>query len=256
MVQASHKTILITGGARRIGRALSEALAADAWNVAIHYFGSSDDAETLAHTIQQYGCQVVTLCADLSNEDETRKLVASATDALGPLGALINNASIFEEEQWDDVTSDSWAQHLNVNLHAPFILSQDFARALPTESYGVITNIIDQRVFNLTPNFFSYTISKSGLWTMTQTLAMALAPRIRVNGVGPGPTLANERQTDETFMAQARATPLQRKVDVEDVVNAVKYLLGASTVTGQMIAVDSGEHLGWAQPVEGQHTDG
>ncbi|MEQ8734640.1 MAG: SDR family oxidoreductase [Rhodospirillaceae bacterium] len=256
MVQETHKTILITGGAKRIGRALSEALAEDGWNIAIHYFGSSESAEILAHTLQQHGCQVATLYADLSDEDETRKLVASATDALGPLGALVNNASIFEEEQWDEVTSYSWARHLNVNLHAPFILSQDFARALPCESHGIITNIIDQRVFNLTPNFFSYTISKSGLWAMTQTLALALAPRIRVNGVGPGPTLANEHQTEETFMAQARATPLQRKVDVEDIANAVKYLLGASAVTGQMIAVDSGEHLGWAQPVEGRHKDG
>lgn len=256
MNQQKPKTVLITGAAKRIGRGLAESLARDDWNVAVHYNGSREAAETLAHDLTQLGVLAATFAADLSEVSDTEELLPAASDALGPISALINNASLFEEENWDDVTPESWSRHLNINLHAPFILSQGFARALPTELSGSIINIIDQRVFNLTPNFMSYTVSKSGLWTLTRTLALALAPLIRVNGVGPGPTLANSRQTQDSFEQQAQATPLARTVDVEDIASAVRYLLSAKAVTGQMVAVDSGEHLGWAQPLEGQTYDG
>lgn len=256
MTAPASKTVLITGGAKRIGRALTESLAESGWAIAIHYFGSNTEATDLAHSIEEHGGRAAVFSADLSNSAETEDLLPAVTAALGPVTALINNASVFEEENWDQTTTSSWQKHLSVNLHAPFILSQAFAHALPDSAEGAIVNVIDQRVFNLTPNFLSYTVSKSGLWTLTQTLALALAPRIRVNGIGPGPTLPNERQSEEVFLEQAAATPLKRKVELDDISAAVKYLLDARAVTGQMIAVDSGEHLGWAQPVEGQTFNG
>ena len=253
MTTGTLKTALITGGAKRIGRAITESLATDCWAVAIHYFGSSDEASTIAQSINHAGGRAAIFAADLSNPNETAGLIQTASEILGPIGALINNASLFEAENWNDVTIESWTQHLSINLQAPFLLSQAFARALPESTEGAIVNVIDQRVFNLTPDYISYTISKTGLWTLTRTLALALAPRIRVNGVGPWPTLPNARQSQETFLKQAEATPLKRKVELSEITSAVKYLLAAQAVTGQMIAVDSGEHLGWAQPVEG-HT--
>jgi NAD(P)-dependent dehydrogenase (short-subunit alcohol dehydrogenase family) len=256
MTTSMPKTVLITGGAKRIGKVITETLSADGWAVAIHYFGSSDEAVSLAKSITDANGQAEVFSADLNDPDATEDLISAVVDSMGPLGALINNASIFEKEGWDDVTPDSWAQHLEINLHAPFVLSQALARALPDELDGAIVNIIDQRVFNLTPEFVSYTVSKTGLWTLTQTLAMALAPRIRVNGVGPGPTLPNERQTEEIFERQVSSTPLQRQVEPDDIAAAVKYLLSARSVTGEMIAVDSGEHLGWTQSKEGQSLNG
>lgn len=253
---SNSKTALVTGGAKRIGRGITERLAEEGWAVAIHYYGSDDPAEKLAESIRDRGGVAKTFAADLSRTEDTQRLIPAVNEELGPVSALINNASIFEEENWRDVTPESWSQHLSINLHAPFLLSQAFAIALPADVEGSIINIIDQRVLNLTPNFLSYTVSKSGLWTLTRTLAMALAPRIRVNGVGPGPTLANTRQTEESFQKQALSTPLERKVDVQDISDAVRYLLNSKAVTGQMIAVDSGEHLGWAQPIEGQSIDG
>ena len=241
----NHKSVLITGGSHRIGGHISERLAADGWAVGIHYHGSAARADELAQTINERGGTATTLTADLCDPDACLNLVSLATEALGPLGALINNASVFESETWDDVTTASWDTHLNVNLRAPFFLSQAFARAMPESSNGAIVNIIDQRVWNLTPEFMSYTISKSGLWALTRTLSMALAPRIRVNGIGPGPTLPSKRQTEEAFNRQTEATPLGHGGDPSDIADAVLYLLGARATTGQMIAVDGGEHLGW-----------
>lgn len=251
-----YKTALVTGGAKRIGRGITERLAHEGWTVAIHCRESDIEAEDLAQRIKNHGGKADVFTCDLNSLNDVERLLPELTKTIGPVTALINNASIFEEEGWGDVTLESWSKHLTINLQAPFVLSQSFARTLPEEASGVIVNIVDQRVFNLTPNFLSYTVSKSGLWALTQTLAMALAPRIRVNGVGPGPTLPNTRQTEESFLQQAQATPLKRKVDVKDIADAVSYLLSAKSVTGQMIAVDSGEHLGWAQPVEGQTFDG
>ena len=255
MPPISLKTILITGGSHRIGGCISETLAASGWSVAIHYHGSSSQAETLAHSIGAGGGTAKTFAADLSDPDVGSQLIAQVTDAMGPLGAIVNNASIFEAELWDDVSVESWTSHLALNLGAPFFLSQAFALSLPAAETGAIVNIIDQRVWNLRPDFVSYTVSKSGLWTLTQTLALALAPRIRVNAVGPGPTLPSKRQNDSSFKRQAEGTLLGHGAQPSDIAQAVLYLLDAPAVTGQMIAVDDGEHLGWALPAEEQIVD-
>jgi NAD(P)-dependent dehydrogenase (short-subunit alcohol dehydrogenase family) len=256
MTESSRKAALVTGGAHRIGKSLCLALAREGWAVAIHYGSSADSAEALAREITQRGGKAASVSADLSSEDETLAAFDKAQQTIGPLSLIVNNASIFEKENWDDVTAESWTRHLNINLRAPYILSQALARELPVPQTGNIINIIDQRVWNLTPHFVSYTVSKAGLWTLTQTLALALAPRIRVNGIGPGPTLPNPRQDADAFKRQAEATPLERAVNPDEIAAAMCYLLSAPGVTGQMIAVDSGEHLGWAQPKQGQTFDG
>jgi NAD(P)-dependent dehydrogenase (short-subunit alcohol dehydrogenase family) len=239
---------LVTGAGRRIGRAIATELGRRGWAVAVHYNGSERDAREVAREIEASGGAAVILRADLRDEREVEALVGRAAGALGPLGFLVNNASVFERDEALTATRASWDAHLEVNLRAPFVLAQAFARQLPEGARGAIVNVLDQRVLNLTPHFFSYTVSKSALWTLTQTLAMALAPRIRVNGVGPGPTLPSRHQTEEQFAQQSRRTPLQRGATPDEVAAAVAYLLGAQAVTGQMIAVDGGEHLGWAQP--------
>ncbi len=256
MTSGHPRVALVTGGAQRIGRALTEALANSGWAVAIHYRDSGDVANELAGRIKADGGRAVTCNGDLSNEAETESVFEQAQSSLGPVTAVINNASVFDAEEWRDVTSESWDKHFSVNLRAPFILSQLLARNLPAAEAGNIINIIDQRVLNLNPHYVSYTLSKAGLWTMTQTLAMALAPRIRVNAIGPGPTLPNPRQSRAAFDQQATATPLERPVSPDEVAAAMCYLLGAVNVTGQFIAVDSGEHLGWAQPEKGKAYDG
>ena len=158
---------------------------------------------------------------------------------------------MFERDEIDSADRESWDRHMETNLRAPFVLSQAFARQLPPEERGCIINILDQRVWNLTPHFTSYTLSKAGLWTLTQTLAMALAPRIRVNGIGPGPTLKNDRQSEEHFAAQWENVPLKRPTAPEEICQAIRFILDAPALTGQMIALDGGEHLGWAQPGRG-----
>jgi len=247
MPSIDHKTILVTGGAHRIGGHISSRLAEEGWSVAIHCNKSVDQANELARTIISQGGNAAAFSADLSSSESLSGLMSRVVDELGPVGALINNASIFEAEQWNDVSLNSWAAHLDVNLRAPFFLSQAFAQQMPRNSFGAIINIIDQRVWNLTPGFISYTVSKSGLWTLTQTLAMALAPQIRVNGIGPGPTLANKRQDKKAFIRQSESMPLKHRVLPSDISDTVIYLLDTTSVTGQMIAVDSGEHLGWTQ---------
>ena len=167
---------------------------------------------------------------------------------MGPLGCLVNNASAFERDSAEDASRESWDLHLEANLRAPFLLSQGFARALPAERGGLIVNLLDQRVWNLTPHFISYTLSKSGLWTLTQTLALALAPRIRVNAIGPGPCLPSPRQSDAEFARQCALMPLGRGTTPEEIVSALRFLLAVPSITGQMIALDGGQHLGWAQP--------
>lgn len=177
-----------------------------------------------------------------------RALVPAVTAAFGPLGCLVNNASTFELDGVADATRDSWDAHMETNLRAPFVLTQAMAAALPEDRQGCVVNIIDQRVWNLTPFFLSYTLSKAGLWTLTRTLAMALAPRIRVNGIGPGPVLPSARQTQDQFDRQAAAVPLGRGASPEEICAALRFILGAPAMTGQMIALDGGQHLGWAQP--------
>jgi NAD(P)-dependent dehydrogenase (short-subunit alcohol dehydrogenase family) len=197
----------------------------------------------------------VALHADLGREAEVQNLVPAAIEALGPLGCLINNASQFENDGIETADRKSWDAHMEANLRAPFVLAQAFARQLPADAEGVILNMLDQRVWNLTPFFMTYTVSKAGLWTLTQTLALALAPRIRVNAIGPGPALPNVRQTAEQFARQCASMPLQRGTSPDEIVDALRFILRARAMTGQMIALDGGQHLGWAQPGPASATD-
>ncbi|WP_368904582.1 SDR family oxidoreductase [Taklimakanibacter lacteus] len=238
-------TVLITGAARRIGRRIALDLARDGWAVAIHCNQSRADAETLKQEIAAAGGHSAIVQGDLAQADVPERLITEAVSALGPLTCLINNASRFEPDEAGSVTLDSWAQHLDTNLRAPVFLSQHFAAQLPGEMSGNIINIIDQRVWKLTPKFFSYTASKSALWTVTRTLAQALAPRIRVNAIGPGPALANVRMDEEDFARQARLTLLKRGTSPEEISAAIKYILSARAMTGQMIVLDGGQHLLW-----------
>ena len=245
---AMPRAVLVTGAAARIGRIVAEALAHDGWAVAVHHRESGDAAKEVVADIEGAGGRAVALGADLAEEAEVETLVARATEALGPLGCLVNNASPFEYDDLQSADRASWDLHMVVNLRAPFVLMQKFAAALPDEAEGCIVNMLDQRVWNLTPHFMSYTLSKAGLWTLTQTAALALAPRIRVNGIGPGPTLPSARQSPEHFAAQYEATPLKRAVAPGDIADGIRFILGARALTGQMIALDSGQHLGWAMP--------
>ena len=237
------KNVLVTGAAKRLGRAIALDLAAAGWNVALHY--NSSDADAVAAEARGHGVKAAALKADLSREAETAALVAQAAAAIGPLTALINSASIFENDDWQTATRKSWDTHVEVNLRAPLVLSQHFAAQLPEGSQGSIINIIDQRVLKPTPQFLSYSLSKAGLYWLTTTLAQGMAPRIRVNAVGPGPTLRNERQSVADFERQRGATLLGHGAEPADVCAAVRYLLEAPAVTGQMIAADGGQHLIW-----------
>lgn len=251
MTEIRRKSVLVTGGAVRIGQAIVTALAEEGWSVAIHYNQSRDDAEALLRTLELRGRRAVLLDADLGREAEVETLVERAVEALGPLTALINNASTFERDTARSASRESWDRHMETNLRAPFVLMQAFAAQLPADRPGNIVNILDQRVWNLTPDFVSYTLSKAGLWTLTQTMAMALAPHIRVNAIGPGPTLRNSRQSEAHFRAQWEAVPLRRPTDPQEVAEAVRFILRAPAMTGQMLALDGGEHLAYAQPSQG-----
>ncbi len=242
------KAALVTGAAQRIGRAIALDLAANGWAVAVHHHRSRAAAESLVAEIARSGGRAVALAADLTREDELEALMRRAGDALGTLGALVNNASVFEGDAALTVTRASWDRHIETNLRAPFVLMQLFARQLPAESGGAIVNILDERVWKLTPHFVSYTLSKAGLWALTQSMALALAPRIRVNGIGPGPTLPSPRQSEEQFRRQWRAMPLGRGTTPEEIAAAVRFILAAPAMTGQMIALDGGQHLLWAAP--------
>jgi len=245
---APVKTVLVTGAAKRLGRAIVLYLAHAGWDVALHYNSSEADARDAADAIRDWGRRVALLRADLGSEEETAGLIARATAELGPLGALVNCASLFENDDWASATRTSWDKHLNVNLRAPFVLSQQFARALPEGAGGAIVNIVDQRVLKPTPQFMSYSLSKAGLYWLTTTLAQALGPRIRVNAVAPGPTMINARQSEADFRRQREATVLGTGAEPDDVCAAVQYLLEAKAVTGDMIAVDGGQHLIWKTP--------
>jgi len=242
------KNILVTGAAKRLGRAIVLDLAGAGWNIGLHYHGSAEDAEQTAAEIRAKGVKVALLPADFSREEATAALIDQAVAALGPLTALINSASLFENDDWQSATRQSWDAHIETNLRAPFLLSQLFARQLPKTETGTIINIIDQRVLKPTPQFISYSLSKAGLYWLTTILAQALGPNIRVNAVGPGPTIKNARQSEEDFARQREATILKRGAEPADVVAAIRYLLEAKSVTGQMIAADGGQHLIWQTP--------
>ena len=237
---------LVTGGAKRIGRAICLELAAAGFDVAIHHRDSDDEAATLAGEIEAMGRRAVCLSADLADVEATHALIGQAVEALGPLAVLVNNASVFADDRLDSITGESWSSHLDVNLRAPVLLAQAFAAQASDGS--AIVNILDQRVLKPDPRFFSYGLSKSALWVATKTMAQALAPRIRVNGVGPGPTLPSVHQSDEEFAAEAAAVPMGRPGSPEAVAAAVRWLVDADFVTGQMIAVDGGQHLAWQTP--------
>lgn len=238
--------VLVTGAAHRVGRAIAERLAAQGWAVALHYNQSGEAAAALAASIAQAGGQAAALPARLDVEAEVATLVARAAKALGrPLTGLVNNASTFEPDEIADMTRASWDRHMEANLRAPCLLAQAFAADLPQDAKGAIVNLLDQRVRKPTPQFFSYTLSKAGLAWATVTLAQALAPRIRVNAVAPGPTLRNARQSEEDWRAQRAATLLKTGSPLEAVVDACVYLLGAEAVTGQILVVDGGQHLAW-----------
>ena len=251
MSETEPGAALVTGAARRIGRAIAEALAGRGHPVAIHYRASAADAARAVAAIERAGGRAVALAADLTDESETRSLVERAQTALGPVSVLVNNASAFEHDSATTASRESWDRHMETNLRAPFVLMQSMAAALPADRTGNIVNILDERVWNLTPHFVSYTLAKAGLWTLTRTMALALAPRIRVNGVGPGPTLPSPRQSREQFDRQAAMTPLGRGSAPREVAGAVEFILRAPSMTGQMIALDGGQHLGWAQPPKG-----
>jgi NAD(P)-dependent dehydrogenase (short-subunit alcohol dehydrogenase family) len=244
--QTIPRAALVTGGARRLGRATALALAEAGFDIAVHCGTSRHDAEVTAADARALGRRAVVLPADLAVEAEVEPLIVLAADALGgPLGVLVNNASLFERDEWDTVTRDSWDAHLEPNLRAPFVLMQAFARALPASAEGVIINMLDQRVWSLTPHFVSYSVSKAGLWALTQSMALALAPRIRVNGIGPGPALPSPRQSSAQFARQSASVPLGHGTDPDEVARAAIALLAMPSVTGQMLALDGGQHLQW-----------
>lgn len=245
---SEKRTALVTGAARRIGRSIALALAEDGWSVALHHHSSMDDAAAVVKEIEALGGRAVALNADLAKPDAPGDIVSRAAVELGPLSLLVNNASLFERDDAQGMTAESWAAHMDTNLRAPAFLSQAFAAQLPDGQEGNIVNIIDQRVWAPTPHFFSYTISKMALWDMTQVMARSLAPRIRVNGVGPGPALANPRQSAADFEKQTKATILGRGTTPDEICAAVRFILASPSMTGQMIALDGGQHLAWETP--------
>lgn len=247
MTGKTPQVALVTGGARRIGRAIAAGLAAHGWQVAIHYNASAEDAEEAVADIEQAGGRAMALEGDLADTDALAGIVAAAAKA-GPLTCLVNNASLFEHDEAQDMTPAGWDAHMAVNLRAPAFLAQHFAAQLPQGSAGNIINLLDQRVRKLNPRFFSYTLSKAALWTATRTMAQAFAPDIRVNAIAPGPTLRNARQSEQDFDRQTKATLLQRGATPEEIAAAVRFILDAPSMTGQMIALDGGQHLVWQTP--------
>ena len=239
----SQGIALVTGAAKRIGCAIAHGLARAGWDVAIHYHHSEADAETLQGEITGLGRQAITLRADLANQSEVENLIARCAKQLGTPTCLVNNASMFSFDEISSVATAQWDAMHAINLRAPIILSRDFAKHLPAGVEGSIINLLDQKIANLNPDFFSYTISKAGLDTATRTMAVALAPRIRVNAVAPGLTLVSGDQTPDNFAQAHRMTPLGRAGDLDDIVAAVLFLLSTKSVTGQTIFIDGGQRL-------------
>ena len=240
-----NKNLLITGAATRVGRAIALHFAEKGWNIALHYFRSSSKAKKLKKIIEQNWVKVVLIKADLKNPKQTEKIMSLARKKLGTIDCLINNAALFEKDDILNFTTKSWNDHLNINLLAPTILIKQFAKQASKKTVSNIINIIDQRIFNLTPYFMSYTVSKSGLETLTKTMAMRLGPNIKVNAIAPGPTIKSKRQTDKHFKNQVGSTLLKKSVRSEDICDTVEFLINNNSVTGQIIAVDSGQNLSW-----------
>ena len=241
------RKIIITGGATRIGAAIAKKLSGKEIEILIHYNKSKSKAENLKKELQKKGSKVFLVRGDLSKEKDVNKIIKFAKSKLKFFDCLVNNASLFENDKLENFTTDSWGRHLRTNLRTPALLSKEFAKNIKGKNNNII-NIIDQRVFKLTPFFFSYTISKTGLYTLTKTTAMSLAPNIRVNGIAPGPTLKNKRQSEKHFKKQYLSTPLKRQVNVNEICNAVDFLIKNRSITGQVLAVDSGQSLNWQTP--------
>ena len=240
-----NKNLLITGAATRVGKAIALHFAERGWNIALHYFRSSSKAQKLKKIIEQNRVKVVLIKADLKNSKQVEKIMPQAKRKLGTIDCLVNNAALFEKDDISNFTIKSWNDHLNINLLAPTILTKQFAKQVPKKTISNIVNIIDQRIFNLTPFFMSYTISKSGLQTLTKTMAMRLGPNIKVNGIAPGPIIKSKRQTDKHFRNQVKSTLLKKSVRLDDICDAVEFLINNNSITGQIITVDSGQNLSW-----------
>jgi NAD(P)-dependent dehydrogenase (short-subunit alcohol dehydrogenase family) len=238
-------TVLVTGAGRRLGRAIALDLASRGWRVGVHYATSAAEAGEVVAEIQHQGGQAAVFCADLADADSLAPLIADCGRMLGAPTCLINNAALFERDTLATVKPEAWQAHLGVNLRAPIFLTQAFARTLPDGVEGNVINLVDQKVLRLNPDYFSYTIAKAALWTATQMMAQALAPRIRVNAVAPGPVLKSLGQSQAEFEREYRATLLQRPVVPEDVLAAIRFLLETPSITGQIIALDAGQHLTW-----------
>ena len=241
------RKIIITGGATRIGAAIAKKLSGPEIEIVIHYNKSKSKAEKLKKELKKDGTIVYLVKADLGRENDIEKIIKFSKLKLKYFDCLINNASLFENDKLENFTFKSWDLHLNVNLKAPALLTKGFAKNIRGKNNNII-NIIDQRVFKLTPYFFSYTLSKTGLYTLTKTSAMSLAPKIRVNGIAPGPTIKNKRQTEKHFKKQYYATPLKQQVEVNEICDAVDFFIKNSSITGQVLAIDSGQSLNWQTP--------
>ena len=239
--------IIITGGATRIGAAIAEKLSGPNKQILIQYNKSKSKAENLRKKLQSFGSKIYLVKGDLSKEKDIKKIIKFAKSKLKYFDCLINNASLFENDKLANFNNKSWEKHISTNLKAPALLTKEFSKNIRGNNNNII-NIIDQRIFKLTPYFFSYTISKSGLYTLTKTSAMSLSPKIRVNGIAPGPTIKNQRQTEKHFKKQYLATPLKRQVDVNEICNAVDFFIKSRSITGQVLAIDSGQSLNWQTP--------
>jgi len=241
------RKIIITGGATRIGAAIAKKLSGPNKEIVIHFNKSRSKAEKLKKELSENGTKIYLIKGDLEKENDINKIMKFSKLKLKYFDCLINNASLFENDKLENFTSKSWDKHININLRSPALLSKSFAKNAKGLNNNII-NIIDQRVFKLTPYFFSYTISKTGLYTLTKTSAMSLAPKIRVNGIAPGPTIKNQRQSEKHFKKQYLATPLRRQVDVKYICFAIDFYLKNKSITGQVLAVDSGQSLNWKTP--------
>ena len=241
------RKIIITGGATRIGAAIAEKLSGPNVEITIHFNKSKSKAENLKKKLEQLGTTVYLIKGDLSKEKEIYNVIKFSKSKMNFFDCLINNASLFENDKLENFTSKSWENHISTNLKAPALLSKEFSKNVRGKNNNII-NIIDQRIFKLTPYFFSYTLSKTGLYTLTKTSAMSLSPNIRVNGIAPGPTIKNKRQSEKHFKSQYLATPLKQQVNVKEICNAVDFFIKNSSITGQVLAVDSGQNLNWQTP--------
>ena len=249
-MSASPRAALVTGAAKRIGRALALDLAAAGFDLAVHYRSSAAEAEAVVAAVAALGRRAVALPADLADERATAALVGEAAAALGPITLLVNNAAVFDYDRPETADHERWQRQMAINLRAPLVLTQGLLAQLPAGGPADVVNLIDARVLNLTPHYTSYTISKAGLWVLTQHLARALAPRVRVNAIAPGPVLPHAGMSDQAFAALARATPLGRGPGVEEICRALRTILETPSMTGQLLALDGGRHLGWLLPGE------